>query len=248
MLTDEQKSALRQASSVMYDNGYPAIAADLDDILAASAAPAESRPSTLGEQIKKAKAEVATWTPERRANVRLQGSDLYAPAEGREAGDERAAFAQYIKGKHPYLIQPLDLQAERDKEMLLGAWQARAALATAPTMSEVAGEPIPRKATPEMLAAFKEAYKQGSIWTDRIEHALTEMLEAAPPHPASEPLTDAARDTIEAARRLIGGGVIRDTAGNGMTIFLGSSSDAETLSRALAEIERIDRANPKEGV
>jgi len=41
------------------------------------AALAERRPSTLGEQIKQAEAQVETWTPERRSNVRLQGSDAF---------------------------------------------------------------------------------------------------------------------------------------------------------------------------
>lgn len=36
MLTSEQRSALRQASQVMYDSGYPSIASDLDEILAST--------------------------------------------------------------------------------------------------------------------------------------------------------------------------------------------------------------------
>lgn len=50
MLTTEQRNALRQASQVMYDNGYPALASELDGILSASAAPAEGQklPPILG--------------------------------------------------------------------------------------------------------------------------------------------------------------------------------------------------------
>lgn len=40
----------------------------------------KKRESTLAEQIKQARAEVETCTPERRANVRLQGSDPYLDA------------------------------------------------------------------------------------------------------------------------------------------------------------------------
>jgi hypothetical protein len=36
------------------------------------------------------------------------------------------------------------------------------------------------KATPEMRAAFKAAYAQGSIWTDRLDCAIDAMLKVAP--------------------------------------------------------------------
>jgi len=55
-----------------------------------------------------------------------------------------------------------------------------------------AGEPVPTgwklvpvKSTPEMQQAFKDAYKGGSIWTDRIDYALEQFIDAAP-QPASE--------------------------------------------------------------
>ena len=44
---------------------------------------------------------------------------------------------------------------------------------------------IPAKPTPEMQQAFKDAYKGGSIWTERIDYALEQFIAAAP-QPASE--------------------------------------------------------------
>lgn len=107
--------------------------------------------------------------------------------------------------------------------------------ATAPTMSEGARKTIPRKATPEMLEAFKSAYRQGSIWADRIEYALAEMLKAVPDHPASEPLTNAARDVLaERARCIDACEAVRN------------DSTAPEWSCAIdACIERIDRAGEK---
>jgi len=46
-----------------------------------------SSPSTLGEQIKKAQREVESWTPERRAGVRLQGCDPYLDRAAKEGND-----------------------------------------------------------------------------------------------------------------------------------------------------------------
>jgi len=36
------------------------------------------KPSTLAQQVEQAQRIVATWTPERKASVRLQGSSRYA--------------------------------------------------------------------------------------------------------------------------------------------------------------------------
>jgi len=45
----------------------------------------------------------------------------------------------------------------------------------------VAERPWPKKATPEMIAAFKLHFKEGSMWTDRLTRAIKAMLEATPP-------------------------------------------------------------------
>ncbi|TPQ37136.1 hypothetical protein C2U71_25660 [Burkholderia ubonensis] len=43
---------------------------------------------------------------------------------------------------------------------------------------------VPRKSTEAMRDAFKKAYKGGSIWTDRIDYALEQLIDAAPQPPA----------------------------------------------------------------
>ncbi|WP_455154108.1 hypothetical protein [Cupriavidus campinensis] len=59
---------------------------------------------------------------------------------------------------------------------------ARAALATAQTVPN-GWKLIPLLATPEMVEAFRKAYKDGSIWNERLVHALRAMLAAAPAKP-----------------------------------------------------------------
>lgn len=46
---------------------------------------------------------------------------------------------------------------------------------------------LPNKITAEMRSAFREGYKGGSIWTDRLDRALECMLAAAPQQAAQEP-------------------------------------------------------------
>ena len=41
--------------------------------------------STLAEQVAQAQAEVATWSPERRANCQLEGADQFAPGSTQQA-------------------------------------------------------------------------------------------------------------------------------------------------------------------
>lgn len=76
-LTEEQRELIRYAAVCLDECEYKHTARQLVDLLAAHNAGAATEPSTLSEQIKRAKAEVATWTPERRDAVRLQGSDPY---------------------------------------------------------------------------------------------------------------------------------------------------------------------------
>ncbi|WP_416819936.1 hypothetical protein [Delftia tsuruhatensis] len=63
-----------------------------------------------------------------------------------------------------------------------------AALAAAPqaTAQEAPAAPaVPLKATPEMRAAFRRAYREGGFWDDRLDYALDQMLAAAPQAPAA---------------------------------------------------------------
>ena len=51
---------------------------------------------------------------------------------------------------------------------------------------------VPSKITKEMRHAFREKYKEGSIWTDRLDIALEGMLAVAP-QPAPAPLSECLR-------------------------------------------------------
>jgi hypothetical protein len=53
-------------------------------------------------------------------------------------------------------------------------------------MSDTKWKLVPVEPTKEMLAAFKSAFAQGSIWTDRISHACAAMLDAAPIAPTAD--------------------------------------------------------------
>lgn len=61
---------------------------------------------------------------------------------------------------------------------------------------------------------------------------------AAQPQPM--PQTDAARELIEAAKDVLANGHQHDVGGG--DVFLGTCDSTERLQRALAEIERLDRA------
>ena len=56
---------------------------------------------------------------------------------------------------------------------------------------------VPSKITEEMRHAFREKYKESSIWTDRLAIALEGMLAVAP-QPAPAPLSD---DVVKDAAR-----------------------------------------------
>jgi hypothetical protein len=56
-------------------------------------------------------------------------------------------------------------------------------------MTDTKWKLVPVEPTKEMLAAFKSAFAQGSIWTDRITHACAAMLDAAPIAPTADALT-----------------------------------------------------------
>lgn len=57
---------------------------------------------------------------------------------------------------------------------------------------------LPNKITAEMRSAFREGYKGGSIWTDRLDRALECMLAAAPQQAAQvrQPLTEEEIDAL----------------------------------------------------
>jgi hypothetical protein len=71
----------------------------------------------------------------------------------------------------------------------------RAALAASTSAGQAVPVAWPRKATAEMAQEFKRAYKDGSIWSDRLDYAIEAMLAAAPPSPPlQEPATQAMSD------------------------------------------------------
>ena len=80
----------------------------------ASEQQAEAAPSTLSVQIKKARDEVATWSPERRAKVRLQGSSLFVGEQqaARELSDEQQSA----------LLKVLELADREERHRTNQAW------------------------------------------------------------------------------------------------------------------------------
>ena len=73
-------------------------------------------------------------------------------------------------------------------------WALRRLLDAAPALEAPAAPAAPLKATPEMRAAFRRAYREGGFWDDRLDYALDQMLAAAPQAPAKglpyEPTSD----------------------------------------------------------
>ena len=58
--------------------------------------------------------------------------------------------------------------------------------------------------------------------------------------PATAPtMSEAYRRVVDAALRVIGGGVAKDISGNGTRVFVASVSDINALSVALSEIDRV---------
>jgi hypothetical protein len=61
---------------------------------------------------------------------------------------------------------------------------------------------VPTKSTPEMREAFKRAYQDGSIWTERIDYALEQFIEAAPQPPQAGASDDGAAPWPECKHRV----------------------------------------------
>ncbi|MBR8360139.1 hypothetical protein KDW10_22660 [Burkholderia vietnamiensis] len=90
---------------------------------------------------------------------RLRRHDFGRYIHERLAADFACALAQYLRDRDA-IPQP-----------------AQAAIAAGYAL-------VPRKSTEAMRDAFKKAYKGGSIWTDRIDYALEQLIDAAPQPPA----------------------------------------------------------------
>lgn len=99
-----------------------------------------------------------------------------------KAGRDQVArfFSEYLR-RHDFT------------DYIKNALAADFACALAPTLYAVQAAPqaepvkpqgvpasVPRIATPEMRARFREAYREGGFWTDRLDYALDQMLTAAP--------------------------------------------------------------------
>jgi Lar family restriction alleviation protein len=95
------------------------------------------------------------------------------------------AETDFIPEHHSYAIECYSIGCaarviKETSEDAIAAWNRRAPAAQVPT-----------KVTADMRRAFREAYREGGFWTDRLDYALDRMLAAAPQPPeARKPLTD----------------------------------------------------------
>ena len=135
-----------------------------------------------------------------------------APGETLDIGADIRAAAKRLLAEHPAAVAP---QGDEDDSLLLCASdlqhsaiydshsemqdcarsvadriKALAARAlAAPALEAPAAPVVPLKATPEMRAAFRLAYRRGAyrergLWGNRMDYALDQMLAAAPQAPA----------------------------------------------------------------
>lgn len=324
MLTEEQRTTIQHAAEKLRtvwanhtgDKESRELCHKLEAILAASAAPAEEKCETCGEQKshirnctepkcflrnaapaegreafpvfqKELHVLIASELFEFQELTGCDTSDEYrakldaanaAPAEGREAVDERAAFEAWCK-------DPASNTYART--VAWEAWQARAALATAPTKDSEAGEQIEhldienhrlRRAIQQMMARLADLLDEdhfgniegiakaagvspptaptmsgeivGYLVDDPNEPDIGHWFDEGKPNRdlglRARPLTFADSTMSEAALVLVR--EVRDTFKRDMEggyVTKDKQFAVELLTRALAEIKRIDRAAAK---
>lgn len=206
-----------------------------------------------------------------------------APAEGREAVDERAAFTRLQRDYDS--LKSLCANAEvAAAEAQAELKKARAALTTAPTADAdegrlykgYFGDKHPGDVHRELIAAYEEIERlksaptmsegagdkpaawirmdhlrqaQQAPFMCRVEPTYRPGLDLAPiflAHPASEPLTDAARPIVQWQVRTFDGAQMTAEWTNCSELLVERRKGHPDFEfRGLAEIERIERAGGK---
>jgi hypothetical protein len=95
------------------------------------------------------------------------------------AQDRKVAEHAYITTAFDYASAPV---GSRDWTLFWGGWQAARSAAQGAVQVPAGMALVPVEPTKEMLQAFKDAYKEGDFWRERIHGAVAAMLAAAPAH------------------------------------------------------------------